>query len=189
MMPGNDEGRPPQGAPAHIEALRPTEPSTGTSISPASGIPLRLPRGPKAHKALAKQLGILNNKAGELIVLDYGNDPFYMGTPGEKRHAEWFAGLLEQYGLQLGRPQPPRPLSASLNAGQYPTRRTAVRKHHDMLAVARRREQSRQNLRPRRPRIHGGSAQQRRHRKRGAMHPTFRARNQTRQRELLPANP
>jgi hypothetical protein len=102
MMPGNDEGRPPQGAPAHIEALRPTEPSTGTSISPASGIPLRLPRGPKAHKALAKQLGILNNKAGELIVLEYGNDPFYMGTPGEKRHAEWFAGLLEQYGLQLG---------------------------------------------------------------------------------------
>jgi hypothetical protein len=24
-MPGNDEGRPPQGVPAHIEALRPTE--------------------------------------------------------------------------------------------------------------------------------------------------------------------
>jgi hypothetical protein len=65
-------------------------------------IPSNLPRGPKAHKALAKQLGIPNNKAGELIVLDYGNDPFYMGTPTEIRDAEWFAGLLEQYGLQLG---------------------------------------------------------------------------------------
>lgn len=27
-MPGNDEGRPPQGVPADIEALRPTEPPT-----------------------------------------------------------------------------------------------------------------------------------------------------------------
>jgi hypothetical protein len=29
-MPGNDEGRPPQGVPAHIEALQPTEPPTNS---------------------------------------------------------------------------------------------------------------------------------------------------------------
>jgi hypothetical protein len=33
-MPGDDEGRPPQGAPAHIEALRPTEPPTGSDSTP-----------------------------------------------------------------------------------------------------------------------------------------------------------
>jgi hypothetical protein len=64
--------------------------------------PSNLPRGPKAHKAMARQLGIPHNSAGELIVLDYGNDPFYMGTPTEIRNAEWFAGLIERFGLQLG---------------------------------------------------------------------------------------
>ena len=45
-------------------------------------IPSAPPRGPKAHKDMARRLGIRGNSAGELIVLAPGNDPFYKGTPG-----------------------------------------------------------------------------------------------------------
>jgi hypothetical protein len=92
----NDRSRPGEsGSEKTIAAVN-------TMITPTAPIPSTPPRGPKAHKALARQLGIPHNSAGELIVLDYGNDPFYMGTPTEKRHAEWFAGLIERFGLQLG---------------------------------------------------------------------------------------
>jgi hypothetical protein len=37
-----------------------------------------------------------------LIVLAPDNDPFYIGTQGHVRDAEWFAGLLDRFGLQLG---------------------------------------------------------------------------------------
>jgi hypothetical protein len=60
------------------------------------------PRGPKAHKDMARQLGIKGNSAAELIVLSYTSDPFYKGRPSELQAAEWFAGLMERFGLQLG---------------------------------------------------------------------------------------
>jgi hypothetical protein len=51
---------------------------------------------------MARQLGIPRNSGKDLIVLDAGNDPFYMGSPTEIRDAKWFAGLIERFGLQLG---------------------------------------------------------------------------------------
>jgi hypothetical protein len=37
-----------------------------------------------------------------LIVLTSDNDPFYAGMPYQKLHAEWFAGMLDRFGLHLG---------------------------------------------------------------------------------------
>jgi hypothetical protein len=65
-------------------------------------IPQTPPRGPKAHKQTAKQLGIRGNNASKLIVLSPGNDPFYKGTDGHIRDAEWFAGIWEQFGYSDG---------------------------------------------------------------------------------------
>ena len=60
------------------------------------------PYGPKAHRAVARQLGIRYNSAKQLYVLKSDNDPFYIGTGGNRRDAEWFKGLLDRYGLGLG---------------------------------------------------------------------------------------
>lgn len=60
------------------------------------------PYGPAAHKAAARQLGIPRNSAKELRVLTADNDPFYAGMPYQKANAEWFAGMLDRFGLQLG---------------------------------------------------------------------------------------
>src|SRR5215213_519338 len=65
-----------------------TGPEVTLSIPPATHndtdrghIPTAPPRGPKAHKEMARTLRIRGNSAGELIVLAPGNDPFYKGTP------------------------------------------------------------------------------------------------------------
>ena len=68
----------------------------------SDAIPSTPPRGPGAHRALARQLRIRHNSARELIVLTPDNDPFYCGTDYQRRNAEWFAGLLDQFGLNLG---------------------------------------------------------------------------------------
>ena len=60
------------------------------------------PPGPKAHKDMARRLGIKRNSAAELYVLAANNDPFYKGTPGHYRNAEWFAGIWEQFGNSRG---------------------------------------------------------------------------------------
>jgi hypothetical protein len=63
---------------------------------------LEQPRGPEEHKAAARQLHIPRNSAKELIVMVAANDPFYQGTPSDLRDADWFAGLMDRFGLQLG---------------------------------------------------------------------------------------
>jgi len=89
--------------PANRQKIAATGQQLDASIlADSADIPATPPRGPKAHKEMAKQLGIRLNSANELIVLAKVNDPFYMGVPGQIQHARWFAGLLEQYGLQLG---------------------------------------------------------------------------------------
>jgi hypothetical protein len=67
-----------------------------------TGTEVTQPRGPKAHKEMARQLGIRGNSAGELIVLGPGNDPFYKGTPAHWRDAEWFAATWTQFGYTNG---------------------------------------------------------------------------------------
>jgi hypothetical protein len=87
--------------PAGGGALGPTaDQEVTSSVSPA--IPLSPPRGPKAHKDMARRLGIARSSAQELIVLTPDNDPFYKGTPAHVHDAEWFVGMLDRFGLHLG---------------------------------------------------------------------------------------
>jgi hypothetical protein len=51
---------------------------------------------------MAKLLGIPRNRGRDLIVLDDKNDPFYIGGPAAVRDAEWYAELIERFGLHLG---------------------------------------------------------------------------------------
>jgi hypothetical protein len=78
------------------------ENAPGEELSAAASLPPVPPRGPKAHKEMARRLGIRGNSAAELIVLASANDPFYEGTPAHIRDAEWFAGLWEQFGYRFG---------------------------------------------------------------------------------------
>jgi hypothetical protein len=102
MPPPNDRTGPLRG-PAHdtnwalVAEASLTETATAADILPSAP-----PRGPKAHKDMARRLGIKGNSAGELIVLAPGNDPFYKGTPAHYRDAEWFAGVWEQFGYSYG---------------------------------------------------------------------------------------
>jgi hypothetical protein len=73
------------------------------SLPPAAdGIPSTPPRGPDAHKAMARHLRIPGNSAAKLIVLAPDNDPFYRGTATHVRDAEWFAGLWDRFGYSYG---------------------------------------------------------------------------------------
>lgn len=58
------------------------------------------PFGPEEHKATAAELGLPNVR--ELLVLAPGNDPFYKGTPADRRDGEWFADLWERFGYTHG---------------------------------------------------------------------------------------
>ncbi len=49
--------------------------------------------------AMAKELGC---PVRDLLVLAPVNDPFYMGSPAQRRQAEWFADLWERYGYTSG---------------------------------------------------------------------------------------
>jgi hypothetical protein len=69
-------------------------------LPPKADIPLVPPRGPEAHKEMARRLGIRRNSAKELIVLAPDNDPFYKGTPAHVRDAEWFADIWERFGYE-----------------------------------------------------------------------------------------
>ena len=72
-------------------------------LSPAAGgIPSTPPRGPKAHKDMARQLGIRGNSGTKLIALSDGNDPFYKGTPAQIRDAQWFAEIWQRFGYRSG---------------------------------------------------------------------------------------
>jgi hypothetical protein len=84
----------------HQAAAKP--PDTAILSPAADGIPSTPPRGPEAHKAMARQLRIPGNSAAKLIVLAPDNDPFYKGTPAHIRDAEWFAGLWDRFGYQYG---------------------------------------------------------------------------------------
>jgi hypothetical protein len=94
MPPNAPDGR--RGRPLEQESP-PTDP-TAASVTPSADIP----RGPKAHKDMARKLGIRGSSAAELIVLAPDNDPFYKGTPRHVRDAEWFAGIWEQVGVRHG---------------------------------------------------------------------------------------
>jgi hypothetical protein len=50
-------------------------------------------------KRLAKERGC---KVSDLFALAPQNDPFYMGTPGQKQNAEWFAELWERFDYSEG---------------------------------------------------------------------------------------
>src|SRR5215217_7220615 len=92
--PNAPDGR--RGRPLDQESP-PTDP-TAASVTQ----PLDIPRGPKAHKEMARQLGIRGNSAAKLIVLAPDNDPFYKGTTAHYRDAEWFTGIWEQFGYRSG---------------------------------------------------------------------------------------
>jgi hypothetical protein len=93
-------GPAPQGdRPGSQAAAKPLDAS---SLSNAGDIPAIPPHGPKAHKDLARQLGIRGNSAAKLIVLSPNNDPFYKGTPAHRRDAEWFTDIWQQFGYQSG---------------------------------------------------------------------------------------
>jgi hypothetical protein len=62
---------------------------------PASSTP---PRGPKANRAMARQLGFRG--ANALYVLAPNNDPFAKGKPAEVRDAEWFADVWDRFGTE-----------------------------------------------------------------------------------------
>jgi hypothetical protein len=50
-------------------------------------------------KVLAKHRGC---KVTDLIALAPQNDPFYVGTPGDRAHGEWFADLWQRFGYRSG---------------------------------------------------------------------------------------
>jgi hypothetical protein len=61
-----------------------------------ANLPDEPPRGPDEHKALARRLGF--RSALDLTVMGYNTDPFYIGTPADKRDAGWFAKAWRQVG-------------------------------------------------------------------------------------------
>lgn len=60
----------------------------------------RHPRGPEAHNALKKELGV--SRVDQVTVLAPNNDPFYKGSPAHWRDARWFADLWERFGYSRG---------------------------------------------------------------------------------------
>jgi hypothetical protein len=89
--PPSAERGPVAGAPS--KEIAPTDPATNDSAPP---------RGPAAHKAAAKALGIKGNAGGQLIVLQPNNDPFYKGTDAHWRDARWFTEIWDRFGYANG---------------------------------------------------------------------------------------
>lgn len=56
----------------------------------------RHPRGPEEMKAAAAELGV---RSYDLLAMSPNNDPFNSGTPANWRDAQWFADLLDHFGL------------------------------------------------------------------------------------------
>lgn len=57
------------------------------------------PRGYAAVKELAREL---KRNIPELLALDRSNDPFFVGSPAQRKQAEWFMDVWQRHDLQQG---------------------------------------------------------------------------------------